>query len=75
MSMNYKIKYIVILVSLMLIGLASIYVIEMNVKENFTSGIRGIYNPNKRAIRLAAENIKKQANEYVNNLQKTFSWS
>ena len=73
--MNYKIKYIVILVSLVLIGLASIYVNELNVKEDFTSGIRGIYNPNKRAIRLYTENIKKQANEYVHNLQKTFSWA
>jgi hypothetical protein len=73
--MNYKLKYILILASLVLIGLASVYVNDLNVKEDFTPGIRGIYNPKKRAIRLYTENIKKQANEYVNNLQKTFSWS
>ena len=73
--MNDTIKYIVLVASLVLIGLASVYVNDLNVKENFTPGIRGIYNPQKRAIRLYTENIKKQANEYVNNLQKTFSWS
>ena len=73
--MNDKIKYVVVVVSLVLIGLASVYVNDLNVKENFTPGIRGIYNPNKRAVRLYTENIKKQANEYVHNLQKTFSWS
>ena len=73
--MNDKIKYIVLVASLVLIGLASVYVNDLNVKEDFTPGIRSIYNPNKRAIRLYTENIQKQANEYVNNLQKTFSWS
>ena len=74
--MNYKTKYIIILVSLVLIGLVSVYCLDIfKVKEDFTPEIRGLYNPNKRAIRLYTENIKKQANEYVINLQKTFSWS
>ena len=74
--MNRENKNIMIIVSLVLIGLVSVYCVDLfKVKENFTPGIRGMYNPKKRAIRLAAENIKKQANEYVNNLQKTFSWS
>ena len=74
--MNRDNKNIIIVVSLVLIVLVSVYCVDIfKVKEDFTPEIRGMYNPNKRAIRLYTENIQKQATEYVNNLQKTFSWS
>jgi hypothetical protein len=45
------------------------------VKEDFTPSIRGMYNPKKREIRLYVDKVKKQATEYVDTLQKTFSWA
>ena len=44
-------------------------------QEGFTPDIRGLYNPRRRQLRMYTENLTKQANEYVNNLKKTFSWS
>jgi len=74
--MNRENKNILFIVSLVLIVLLSVYCVDIfKVKEDLTPEIRGLYNPNKRAIRLYTENIKKQATEYVHNLQKTFSWS
>ena len=72
--MNCKNKYIFIALLLWFI-LAIFYFNNLNIKEDFTPEIRSIYNPNKRRIRLYTEQIKKQAIDYVNNLQKTFSWS
>jgi hypothetical protein len=45
------------------------------VKEEFTSDIRGMYNPRKREVRLYVDKLKKQATEYVEVLHKTFSWA
>lgn len=71
--MNCKKEYI--LVALILIILTIIYFSVFAVKEEFTSTIRSMYNPKKREIRLYADNLKKQATEYVDVLQKTFSWA
>jgi|AntAceMinimDraft_18_1070375.scaffolds.fasta_scaffold39355_3 thiosulfate reductase cytochrome b subunit len=71
--MNRENKYI--LAALILIVLIIVYFSVFCVKENFTPDIRGMYNPNKRNLRIYSEKLKKQANEYVNNLRKTFSWA
>lgn len=71
--MNCKKQYI--LVALMLMILSIIYFSVFVVKEEFTPTIRGMYNPKKREIRLYVDNLKKQATEYVDVLQKTFSWA
>ena len=71
--MNCKKEYI--LVALILIILTIIYFSVFAVKEEFTPTIRGMYNPKKREIRLYVDNLKKQATEYVDVLQKTFSWA
>jgi len=72
--MNCKNNYIFIALLLCFI-LVIIYFSNFNTKEDFTPGIRSIYNPNKRRLRLYTEQIQKHAINYVNNLQKTFSWS
>jgi hypothetical protein len=69
--MNCKNKYI--LVGIILMILIFIYFSVFAVKEEFTSSIRGMYNPKKREIRLYVDKVKKQATEYVDILQKTFS--
>lgn len=71
--MNCKNQYI--LVALILIILTIIYFSVFAVKEEFTPTIRSMYNPKKREIRLYVDNLKKQATEYVDVLQKTFSWA
>lgn len=71
--MNCKKQYI--LFALILILLLIIYFSVFAVKEEFTPSIRAMYNPTKREIRLYADNLKKQATEYVDVLQKTFSWA
>lgn len=71
--MNCKKQYI--LVALILIILTIIYFSVFAVKEEFTPTIRSMYNPKKREIRLYVDNLKKQATEYVDVLQKTFSWA
>ena len=71
--MNSKKKYI--LAALILIILIIAYFSVFAVKEEFTSSLRGMYNPKKREIRLHVEKIKKQATEYVDILHKTFSWA
>jgi hypothetical protein len=50
-----------------------IYFSLFAVKEEFTPSIRSMYNPKKREVRLYVDNLKKQATEYVDVLQKTFS--
>jgi capsular polysaccharide biosynthesis protein len=72
-NMNSKNKYI--LLALILIILIIAYFSVFVVKEEFTSDIRGMYNPRKREIRLYADKLKKKATEYVDTLQKTFSWA
>ena len=69
--MNCKNKYI--LVGIILMILIFIYFSVFAVKEEFTPSIRGMYNPKKREVRLYVDNLKKQATEYVDVLQKTFS--
>ena len=69
--MTSKKQYI--LVALMLMILSIIYFSVFAVKEEFTPTIRSMYNPKKREIRLYVDNLKKQATEYVDVLQKTFS--
>jgi hypothetical protein len=71
--MNSKKKYILAAIILMI--LIIIYFSAVSVKEDFTSGIRGMYNPKKREVRLYVDNLKKQATEYVDVLHKTFSWA
>ena len=71
--MTSKKQYI--LVALMLMILSIIYFSVFAVKEEFTPTIRSMYNPKKREIRLYVDNLKKQATEYVDVLQKTFSWA
>jgi hypothetical protein len=71
--MNSKNKYI--LIALILMILIIIYFSVFSVKENFTPSIRSMYNPKKREVRLYVDNLKKQATEYVDTLQKTFSWA
>jgi thiosulfate reductase cytochrome b subunit len=70
--MNCKNKYI--LTALILLILIIAYFRVFAVKEDFTPNIRGMYNPKKRQIRLYVDKVKKQATEYVDILQKTFSW-
>jgi thiosulfate reductase cytochrome b subunit len=69
--MNSKNKYIV--AAFILIILIIIYFSVFAVKEEFTPSIRSMYNPKKREVRLYVDNLKKQATEYVDTLQKTFS--
>ena len=69
--MKCKNNYIVAAFILMI--LIIIYFSVCAVKEEFTPTIRGMYNPKKREIRLYVDNLKKQATEYVDVLQKTFS--
>jgi hypothetical protein len=69
--MTSKKQYI--LVALMLMILSIIYFSVFAVKEEFTPSIRSMYNPKKREVRLYVDNLKKQATEYVDVLQKTFS--
>ena len=71
--MTSKKQYI--LVALILMLLSIIYFSVFAVKEEFTPTIRSMYNPKKREIRLYVDNLKKQATEYVDTLQKTFSWA
>ena len=71
--MNSKNKYI--LTALILLILIIAYFRVFAVKEDFTPNIRGMYNPKKRQIRLYVDKVKKQATEYVDILQKTFSWA
>ena len=71
--MNCKKKYI--LAALILMILIITYFSVFAVKEEFTPTIRGMYNPKKREVRLYVDNLKKQATEYVDTLQKTFSWA
>ena len=71
--MNSKKKYILAAIILMI--LIIIYFSVFAVKEEFTPSIRGMYNPKKREVRLYVDNLKKQATEYVDVLQKTFSWA
>ena len=71
--MNCKNKYI--LAALILLILIIAYFRVFAVKEDFTPSIRGMYNPKKREIRLYVDKVKKQATEYVDILQKTFSWT
>ena len=71
--MNSKNKYILSALILMILIIA--YFSAVSVKEDFTPNIRGMYNPKKRQIRLYADNLKKQATEYVDILHKTFSWT
>ena len=71
--MNCKNKYI--LAALILLILIIAYVRVFAVKEDFTPSIRGMYNPKKREVRLYVDKAKKQATEYVDILQKTFSWT
>ncbi len=71
--MTSKKQYI--LIALMLIIFLIIYFSVFAVKEEFTPTIRSMYNPTKREIRLYVDNLKKQATEYVDVLQKTFSWA
>jgi hypothetical protein len=71
--MNCKNKYI--LVALILLILIIAYFRVFAVKEEFTPSIRSMYNPKKREIRLYVDKVKKQATEYVDTLQKTFSWA
>ena len=68
-----KNKYILAALILMILVIA--YFSVFAVKESFTPSIRGMYNPKKRQIRLYADKLKKQATEYVDILQKTFSWA
>ena len=72
-AMNCKNKYI--LAGLILLILIIAYFSVFAVKEEFTPSIRGMYNPKKREIRLYVDKVKKQATEYVDILQKTFSWA
>ena len=69
--MTSKKQYI--LIALMVMILSIIYFSVFAVKEEFTPTIRSMYNPKKREIRLYVDNLKKQATEYVDVLQKTFS--
>ena len=71
--MNGKNKYI--LTALILLILIIAYFRVFSVKEHFTPSIRGMYNPKKREVRLYIDKVKKQATEYVDILQKTFSWA
>jgi hypothetical protein len=71
--MNSKNKYILAAIILMI--LIIIYFSVFAVKEEFTPTIRSMYNPKKREVRLYVDNLKKQATEYVDTLQKTFSWA
>jgi len=71
--MNSKNKYILaLLISMIFIF---IYFSMFAVKEEFTSDIRGMYNPRKREVRLYVDKLRKQATEYVDILHKTFSWA
>jgi hypothetical protein len=70
-SMICKNKYIVAAFILMIVII--IYFSVFAVKEEFTPSIRSMYNPKKREVRLYVDNLKKQATEYVDVLQKTFS--
>jgi hypothetical protein len=71
--MNSKNKYILSALILMILIIA--YFSVFAVKESFTPNIRGMYNPKKRQIRLYTDKLKKQATEYVDTLQKRFSWT
>ena len=71
--MKCKNKYILAVVILMI--LIIIYFSVFDVKEEFTPTIRGMYNPKKREVRLYVDKLQKQATEYVDTLQKTFSWA
>ena len=71
--MNSKNKYI--LTALILLILIIAYFRVFSVKEDFTPSIRGMYNPKKRQIRLYVDKVNKQATEYMDILQKTFSWA
>jgi hypothetical protein len=71
--MKCKNKYI--LAALILMILIIIYFSVFDVKEEFTPTIRGMYNPKKREVRLYVDKLQKQATEYVDTLQKTFSWA
>ena len=71
--MNSKNKYI--LAALILTILIIAYFSAVSVKEDFTPSIRGMYNPKKREVRLYVDKLKKQSTEYVDVLQKTFSWT
>ncbi len=71
--MNCKNKYI--LAALIFMILIIIYFSMFAVKEEFTPSIRSMYNPKKREVRLYVDKLTKQATEYVDTLQKTFSWA
>jgi hypothetical protein len=71
--MNCKNKYILAALILMILIIA--YFSDVSVKEDFTPSIRGMYNPKKREVRLYVDKLTKQATEYVDVLQKTFSWA
>jgi hypothetical protein len=71
--MKCKNKYI--LAALIFMILIIIYFSVFDVKEEFTPTIRGMYNPKKREVRLYVDKLQKQATEYVDTLQKTFSWA
>jgi hypothetical protein len=79
--MKCKNKYIlavVILMILIIIYFSVLFAVKFSVfdvKEEFTPTIRGMYNPKKREVRLYVDKLQKQATEYVDTLQKTFSWA
>ena len=68
-----KCKNNYILAAFMFMILIIIYFSVFAVKEEFTPSIRGMYNPKKREIRMYVDKLKKEATEYVDILQKTFS--
>ncbi len=76
--MKCKNNYIVAAFILMILIIIyfSVFAVKIGVcavKEEFTPSIRSMYNPKKREVRLYVDNLKKQATEYVDVLQKTFS--
>ena len=78
--MKCKNNYIVAAFILMILIIIyfSVFAVKVSVfavKEDFTPSIRGMYNPKKREVRLYVDKVKKQATEYVDILQKTFSWT
>ena len=76
--MKSKNNYIVaaFIFMILIIIYFSVFAVKFSVcavKEDFTPSIRGMYNPKKREVRLYVDKLKKEATEYVDILQKTFS--
>ena len=76
--MKCKNNYIVaaFIFMILIIIYFSVFAVKFSVcavKEDFTPSIRGMYNPKKREVRLYVDKLKKEATEYVDILQKTFS--